>query len=72
MNTTLQESVKEYVERQHFTSTAEIIAAMKDMFQDVVQTVMKVEMDEELGRERCQRSEISRASITGMDDRRRQ
>lgn len=30
---------------------------MKEMFRDVIQQVMEVEMDEELGRERCQRSE---------------
>ncbi len=31
--------------------------AMKEMFRDVIQTVMEVEMDEELGRERCERSD---------------
>ena len=57
MNTAPQELLKEYVQSQRFTSTAEIMAAMKEMFRDVVQTVMEVEMDEELGRERCQRAE---------------
>ena len=61
MNTAPQELLKEYVQSQHFTSTAEIMAAMKKMFRDVIQTVMEVEMDEELGRERCQRSETSSA-----------
>ncbi len=51
--------MKEYVQSQHFTSTAEIMSAMKEMFRDVIQTVMEVEMDEELGRERCQRAETS-------------
>ena len=51
-----QELLKQYVQSQHFTSTADIMAAMKDMFRDVIQQVMEVEMDEELGRERCQRS----------------
>ena len=32
---------------------------MKEMFRDVVQTAMEVELDEELGRERCQRAEAS-------------
>ena len=49
MNTAPQELMKEYVQSQHFTSTAEIMTAMKEMFRDVVQTVMEVEMDEELG-----------------------
>ena len=51
-----QELLKQYVQSQHFTSTAEIMAAMKDMFRDVIQQVMEVEMDEGLGRERCQRA----------------
>ncbi|MDE7242918.1 MAG: transposase, partial [Oscillospiraceae bacterium] len=49
--------MKEYVQSQHFTSTADIMAAMKEMFRDVVQTVMEVELDEKLGRERCRRAE---------------
>ena len=57
MMTAPQELLKEYVKSQHFTSTAEIMAAMKEMFRDVVQTAMEVELDEELGRERCQRAE---------------
>ena len=52
-----QELLKQYVQSQHFTSTAEIMAAMKEMFRDVIQQVMEVEMDEELGRrERGQRA----------------
>ena len=34
---------------------------MKEMFRDVIQQVMEVELDEELGRERCQRSEVDEA-----------
>ena len=56
MNTP-QELLKQYVQSQHFTSTADIMSAMKEMFRDVIQQVMEVEMDEELGRERCQRAE---------------
>ena len=59
MMTAPQELLKEYVKSQHFTSTAEIMLAMKEMFRDVVQTAMEVEIDEELGRERCQRAEES-------------
>jgi len=51
-----QELLKEYVKSQHFSSTSEIMQAMKEMFRDVIQTAMEVELDEELGRERCQRS----------------
>ena len=59
MMTAPQELLKEYVKSQHFTSTAEIMTAMKEMFREVVQTAMAVELDEELGRERCQRAEGS-------------
>ena len=51
-----RELLKQYVQSQHFTSTADIMAAMKEMFRDVIQQVMEVEMDEALGRERCQRA----------------
>lgn len=53
MNTAPQELLKDYVRSQNFTSTGEIMEAMKEMFRDVIQTVMEVELDEELGRERC-------------------
>ena len=59
MNTAPAELLKEYVQSQHFTSTADIMAAMKEMFRDVIQTVMEVEMDEELGRQRCKRLEAA-------------
>ena len=52
MNTAPQELLKEYIKSQKFTSTAEIMTAMKEMFRDVVQAAMEVELDEELGRER--------------------
>jgi len=53
-----QELLKEYVKTQQFTSTSEIMQAMKEMFRDVIQTAMEVELEEELGRERCQRSTL--------------
>ena len=56
MQSAPQDLLKQYVQSQNFTSTADIMAAMKDMFRDVIQQVMEVEMDEELGRERCQRA----------------
>jgi len=59
MKTVPQAILKEYVKSQNFTSTGEIMEAMKEMFRDVIQTVMEVELDEELGRERCQRAEAS-------------
>ena len=62
MQSAPQELLKQYVQSQHFTNTADIMEAMKDMFRDVIQQVMEVEMDEELGRERCQRAAEENAS----------
>ena len=59
MQSAPKELLKEYVQSQQFTSTADIMQAMKEMFRDVIEQVMEVEMDDELGRERCQRSEES-------------
>ena len=64
MNTAPQELLKEYVKSQRFSNTTEIMTAMKEMFRDVIQTAMEVELDEELGRERCQRAELSEAAPT--------
>ena len=57
MQSAPKDLLKEYVQSQRFTSTAEIMQAMKEMFRDVIEQVMEVEMDDELGRERCQRSD---------------
>ena len=56
MQSAPKELLKEYVQSQQFASTADIMQAMKEMFRDVIEQVMEVEMDDELGRERCQRS----------------
>ena len=58
-----QELLKEYVKRQQFTSTSEVMQAMKEMFRDVIQTAMEVELDEELGRERCERSKQPEGTV---------
>lgn len=49
MNAVPAEILKEYVKRQGFTSTEEIMNAMKDMFRDVIQQVMESEPETELG-----------------------
>ena len=45
MQSAPQDLMKQYVQSQHFTSTSEIMQAMKEMFRDVIQTAMEVEMD---------------------------
>ena len=61
MQSAPKDLLKEYVQSQQFTSTADIMQAMREMFRDVIEQVMEVEMDDELGRERCQRSGESQA-----------
>ena len=50
------ELMKEYVNSQKFTSTTEIMEAMKVMFGDVLQQVMEAELDTKLGYEKSQRT----------------
>lgn len=54
MQSVPQNLLKEYVQSQRFTSTADIMEAMKEILRDIIQQVMEVELEEELGRERCQ------------------
>ena len=49
------ELMKEYVNSQKFTSTTEIMEAMKAMFGDVLQQVMEAELDTKLGYEKSER-----------------
>jgi transposase-like protein len=49
------ELLRAYVKSQRFTSTAEVMEAMKDMFRDVIQQVMEVELEDELGYEKSER-----------------
>ena len=50
------ELIKEYVNSQKFTSTTEIMEAMKAMFGDVLQQVMEAELDTKLGYEKSKRT----------------
>ena len=55
MELTPKELMKQYVDSQKFTSTTEIMQAMKDLFRDAIQQVMESELDVELGYEKCER-----------------
>ncbi len=55
MEKTSKELLKEYVNSQHFTSTADIMNGMKELFSDVLQTVMEAELEEKLGYEKSER-----------------
>lgn len=56
MEKTPAEMMKEYVNSQQFESTADVMAAMKEMFTDVIQQVMECELDNMLGYEKSQRT----------------
>ena len=43
------EIMREFVRSQNFTSTDEVMAAMKDMFKDILQEVKECEHSDELG-----------------------
>jgi len=55
MNKPSASMMKEYVNSQNFESTADIMAAMKEMFADVLQQVMECELQEKLGYEKSER-----------------
>ena len=55
MSATPAEMMKEYVNSQNFSSTTEVMAAMKEMFKDVLQHVMECELDNKLGYEKSER-----------------
>jgi putative transposase len=55
MTATPAEMMKEYVNSQKFNSTTEVMAAMKEMFKDVLQQVMESELDNKLGYEKSER-----------------
>lgn len=55
MEKTSKELLKEFVNSQNFTSTTDIMNSMKELFSDVLQTVMEVELEEKLGYEKSER-----------------
>jgi len=55
MNKPSASMMKEYVNSQNFESTADIMAAMKEMFADVLQQVMECELQEKLGYKKSER-----------------
>jgi transposase-like protein len=63
MQTVPAELMKDYVNSQKFSSTTEIMEAMKEMFKDVIQQVMECELDDKLGYEKSQRE--SKTAIEG-------
>ena len=50
------EMMREFVRSQKFTSTDEVMTAMKNMFKDILQEVMECELADELGYEKSERT----------------
>jgi len=48
--------MKEYVNSQNFSSTTEVMVAMKEMFKNVIQQVMEDDSDNKLGCEKRKRA----------------
>ena len=61
--------MKEYVNSQKFSSTDEIMSAMKEMFRDVLQQVMECELSDELGYEKSERMSDSDSRETSKNYR---
>lgn len=55
MRNTPENLLKEYIKSQKFSSTAQIMGAMKDIFKDVFEQVMECELEQNLGFEKSQR-----------------
>ena len=55
MELTPKELMKQYVDSQNFTSTTQIMQAMRELFRDAIQQVMESELDVELGYEKSER-----------------
>ena len=70
MEKTSKELLKEFVNSQHFTSTTDIMNSMKELFSDVLQTVMEAELEEKLGYEKNER--VSDNTENGMSKNYRQ
>ena len=65
MSETPAEMMKEYVNSQKFSSTTEVMAAIKEMFKDVLQQVMESELDNKLGYKKSERiSDDNDASVS--------
>ena len=64
MEKTSKDLLKEFVNSQHFTSTTDIMNSMKELFSNVLQTVMEAELEAKLGYEKSER--LSDKAENGM------
>lgn len=65
MSVTPAEMMKEYVNSQKFSSTTDVMVAMKEMFKDVLQQVMESELENKLGYEKSERiSDVDEKAVS--------
>jgi len=57
MSNLSKEVLRNYIKEQNFTSADEVLAAMKEMFRDVLQEALESEMDTQLGYDKYEVSE---------------
>ena len=57
MSIEAKEIIKQLVKEQQFTSTGEIMLAMKEMFKEVLEESLEAELDTQLGYEKSERSD---------------
>lgn len=69
MSSAPAELLKSYVDSQKFTSTSQVMEAIKDMFRDVIQQVMESELEETLGYEKSERVSNSDDSVKSKNYR---
>lgn len=62
MESTASKLMRDYINSQNFSSTADIMTAMKDLFRDALQQVMEGELETTLGYEKSERMSESVAS----------
>lgn len=53
-----KEIIREYVKNESFTNTTEIMDSIKNMFADVLNEVLQCELDEKLGFDKHERTEV--------------
>jgi len=57
MSNISKETLRNYVKEQNFKSPDDVLAAIKDMFKEVLQETLEAEMDTQLGYEKYDISE---------------
>ncbi len=63
MSNISKETLRDYIKEQNFTSTNDVLAAMKDLFKDILQETLEAEMDTHLGYDKYNKYDITEKQI---------